>query len=140
MGAHCDHPLIYPMIKVGSYLRKSERMIAKITFPTPIHTGPHHNPNTYPQVALVSGPHQSPHPRYQFVRLKSELQCSSLSTPKNAHLEILQDGMDNTRRGGSTCPPLDYPSREVHRSTSQTDEYNTKNVTDTRSGHDERYY
>ena len=34
----------------------------------------------------------SPHPKYQFVRLKSQLQCGSLSTSKNAHLEILQDG------------------------------------------------
>jgi len=48
--------------------------------------------------------------------------------------------MDNTRRGGSPNPPLDYPSREVHWTTSQTDESNTKNDTDTRSEHEDNHY
>ena len=53
---------------------------------------------------MVSGSHQSTNPKYQLARLESELQCGRLSTPKNTHLEILQDGMDNTRRGVAPAP------------------------------------
>ena len=59
-----------------------------------------------------------------------------LTHTKECSSGIFLDNMDNTRRCRSSSRLLDYPSREVHWTTSKADGSNTKNDTGTRSGHE----
>ena len=125
------------------YLRKYERIIEKITFPTPIHLLDHimipihiHKSHWFPAHINL---------RTRSISLLDSSQIYSVAAYPHQRMLIWKFfrmvwTTHAETYGGSPSPPLDYPSREVHWITSQTDGSNTNNDTDTRSGHEDNHY